>query len=166
LAKEKQLWTAYLYYQEAQSLLQPVGFLVSTHLDKLRKEAASSAPPALSEGISPEVPLVVKGSQNTEYRFTALTTDDSLGGDKIDIVVHLAPEPQPDAAPASGATKKDSAKPTSPAPPSPRERNANAMAALINAFPELRTNFHGVWVFADEPGKNPFVTEEPMANIH
>jgi hypothetical protein len=170
LVKAKQPWTAYLYYQEAETLLQPVGFLVSTHLEKLRKEAASNAPPALSEGISATTPLVVKGAQSAEYRFTALTTDDSLGGDKIDIVVHLAPEPPADTstAPAAGTTagKKDPAK-SSPQPPvSPRERNSGAMAALVDAFPELRTSFHGVWVFADETGKNPFVTEEPMSNIH
>jgi hypothetical protein len=59
--KEKHLWTGYLLYQEAQSLLQPAGFVGSSHLEKLHKEASSSAPPALSEGIGPDMPLVVKG---------------------------------------------------------------------------------------------------------
>ncbi len=162
--KAKQLWSGYLYYQEAQALLQPVGFLSSTHLDKLRKEIAASAPPALSEGISADTPLVVKGPAGAEYRFTALATDDSLGADKIDVLVHLQADPAPEPPPAGGTSKSGAAK-TVPEPPQPRERNNNAMAALVAAFPELRANFHGVWVFADVPGKNPFVSEEPMANI-
>lgn len=168
LVKSKQLWTAYLYYEEAQVLLQPAGFVSSTHLDKLRKEAAASAPPALSEGISVDAPLVIRGAKgpdgkDVEYRFTDLTTDDSFGADKIDVVVHLAPDPPPDASP--DATKPD-AKTAKTPEVSPRDRNSNAMAALLAAYPELRNSFHGVWVFADSPGKTPFVTEEPMANIH
>ena len=164
--KAKQLWTAYLYYQEAQALLQPAGFVTSTHFDSLHKEAAAAAPPSLSEGISPEIPLVVKGPKDSEFRFTGLTTDDSLGTDKIDIVVHLAPDPAPEPA-DTGKTpaKPDAAKTVAP-PLSPRDRNNSAMAALLAAYPELRNSFHGVWVFADSPGKNPFVTEEPMAEIH
>lgn len=180
LVKQKQLWTAYLYYSQAQTLLQPVGFLTSTHLDKLRKEAVASAPPALSEGISGDAPLVVKGQHGADYRFTELTTDDSLGADKIDIVVHLQAEPateppSPSDAKANKAAKADTKSDTGKgdaekaapsAAVSPGDRNNNAMAALLAAYPELRTNFHGVWVFAETPGKSPFVTEQPMANIH
>lgn len=170
LVKSHQLWAAYLYYQEAQTLLQPTGFTSSTHLDKLRREALAGAPPALSDGISVDAPLVVKSAKGAEYRFTGLGTDDSLGGNKLDVVVHLAPEPASDPPPASDAAKKSAAKsqavPPPAAPESPRDRNNDAMAALLAAYPELRNNFHGVWVFAEEPGKNPFVTEEPMAEIH
>ena len=170
MTKAKQLWTAYLYYQEAQSLLQPAGFVTSTHLDKLRKESTAAAPPALSEGITADAPLVVKGPGTTEFRFTDLTTDDSLGADKIDIVAHLAPEPAAEAPAADAKSKSKSeqkadAKSAAPAL-SPRDRNAAAMAALLAAYPELRTSFHGVWIFADAPNQNPFVTEQPMANIH
>lgn len=163
LVKAKQPWSGYLYYQQAQSLLQPVGFVSSTHLDKLRKETSASAPPALSDGISTDAPLVVKGLAGAEYRFTALTTDDSLGADKIDVLVHLQADPAVEPPSPGSSSKSGSAKATPPVPP--RERNANAMAALLAAFPELRANFHGVWVFADAVGSNPFITEEPMANI-
>jgi hypothetical protein len=166
LVKAHQLWSAYLYYEEAQTLLQPTGFTSSTHLDKLRREAIAGAPPALSDGISVDAPLVVKSANGAEYRFTALGTDDSLGADKVDVVVHLAPEPAPDAPPASDAAKKTAAKSQAAPPQSPRDRNNDAMAALLAAYPELRNNFHGIWVFAEEPGKNPFVTEEPMTAIH
>jgi len=181
MVKSKQLWTGYLYYQQAQSLLQPAAFVTSTHFDKLRKEATAAAPPSLSEGISAETPLVVrnpssKTSTVPDFRFTDLTTDDSSGANQVDIVAHLAPDPVPDPAPdKSSAASPDAAassgkpNPKSSAPAvvlSPRERNAAAMEALLAAYPELRTSFHGVWIFADSPGKTPFVTEEPMANIH
>jgi len=47
-----------------------------------------------------------------------------------------------------------------------RKRNADAMVALLAAYPELRKPFHGVWVFAEAAGQNPFVTEQPMSEIH
>jgi hypothetical protein len=165
LVKAKQPWSAYLYYQQAQTLLQPVSFLSSPHLDKLRKEAAAAAPPALSGGISVDVPLVVKGPTGAEYRFTDLTTDDSLGADKIDVLVHLQADPAPEP-PAAVSSSRPGTTKSAPPPLTQRDRNSNAMAALVAAFPELRANFHGVWVFADAPGKSPFVSEEPMANIH
>jgi hypothetical protein len=158
--KARRLWTAYLFYQEAQALLQPVGFVGSTHLDKLRKEATDSAPPALSAGIGPDMPLVVKAQNGAEFRFTSFTNDDSLGGDKLYVVVHLAAEPAPDAPPAGGKAAPKAVT------VSPAERNNGAMAALLAAYPELRASFGGVWVFAEVPGKSPFVTEQSMAEIH
>ena len=161
--KARHLWTSYLLYQEAQALLQPVGFVGSTHLEKLRKEATDAAPPALSTGISPEAPLVVKGQNGAEFRFTSLTSDDSVGGDKLYVVVHLAPDLEPEPAPAG---TKPAAKATVPSSPySPKDRSSNAMSTLLAAYPELRTSFGGVWVFADAPGKTPFVSEHPMAEI-
>ena len=164
--KDKHLWTGYLLYQAAQSLLQPVGFVGSTHLEKLHKEAVSAAPPALSEGVGPDTPLVVKGQGGAEFRFTSLTTDDSLGGDKLYVVVHLASDPAPDPTPPSANTAKATPKSApSPAVLSPKDRNASAMITLLAAYPELKSAFGGVWVFADAPGKTPFVTEQPMAEI-
>ena len=171
--KARQLWAAYLYYQQAQALLQPAGFVTSSHFDKLRRETTSTAPPALSDGISADAPLVVKGKGGREFRFTDLTTDDSLSADKVDVVAHLAPEPPSEASSTADSAKSKSKPEQKPDPKSPaalpvlspRDRNTAAMAALIAAFPELRSTFHGVWIFADSPGQNPFITEQPMANI-
>ncbi len=164
--KDKHLWSGYLLYGEAQSLLQPAGFVGSTHLDKLRKESTSSAPPALSEGIGPDMPLVVKGQGGAEFRFTSLSTDDSLGGDKLYVVAHLAPDPapEPQGSPATAAKPAPKSAPV-PAALSPKDRNTSAMVALLAAYPELKSTFGGVWIFADEPGKSPFVTEQSMAEI-
>jgi hypothetical protein len=154
MVKDKQPWSAWLYYQAAQKLLLPADFVVSTHLDKLRTEAAAAAPPALSEGVSIDAPLVVKGGDGTEYHFTALGVDDSLGQASLDIAAHLHVEAPAD--PAT-ATKLD--------PAAARKRNSDAMSALLAAYPELRKPFHGVWMYAETKGQPPFATEQSMADI-
>lgn len=147
MATRKEHWNAWLYYQQAQALLQPTGFVQSSHLEKLKSEQEAAAPPALSDGISPEAPLVVKGADGTEYRFVGLGVDDSLGAAKIDVVAHLKVDSAADAAAA-------------------KKRNSDAASALLAAYPELRKAFHGVWIFAETAGQNPYATEEAMNEIH
>ncbi|NYF81087.1 hypothetical protein [Granulicella arctica] len=146
MTASKEPWNAWLYDQEAQNLLQPAGFVQSTHLEKLQTEQTAAAPPALSQGIGVDTPLVVKAKDGTEYRFTSLAADDSLGASSVDVAVHLKADPLPDQAAA-------------------RKRNIAAMSALLAAYPELRKPFHGVWVFADVPGQNPYATEQAMSDI-
>jgi hypothetical protein len=146
MTTHKEHWNAWLYYQQAESLLLPTNFIQSTHFEKLRAEQTAAAPPALSEGVSVESPLVVKGANGVEYHFTALGVDDSLAKEKIDITAHLKVEQIGDPAAA-------------------RKRNTDATAALLAAYPELRKPFHGVWIFAEVPGQNPFVTEQAMNEI-
>jgi hypothetical protein len=168
LAQQGQRWNAFLFYREAQTLLQPTNFISSTNLEQLKKETDAATPPALSGGISSSVPLVVKAADGTEYRFTDFTTDDSRGGEELDIAVHLEQEPPSEPVPPepSGKEMEKEKKKPAVATISPRTRNSNAMAALLAAYPELRHRFHGVWVFSDVPGQNPLVTEESMAEIH
>jgi hypothetical protein len=147
MAAQKEHWNAWLFYQQAESLLRPTDFIQSTHLEKLKTEENTAAPPALSDGVSAESPLVVKAADGAEYHFTALGVDDSLAKDKIDVIAHLKVDQAGDPAAA-------------------RKRNTDAMAALVAAYPELRKPFHGVWIFADAPGQNPFATEQAMSEIH
>ena len=147
LSAAKEPWDAWLYYEEAQALLLPAGFVSSTHLDKLGTELAAAAPPAVASGLSAEAPLVVKGADGAEYRFTSLTVDDSLGKEKVDVAAHLKVDAVGDAAAA-------------------RKRNVDAMTALVGAHPELKKAFHGVWVFAEAPGQSAYATELAMAEIH
>jgi hypothetical protein len=142
----KEAWSAWLYFQEAEYLLQPAGFVQTSHLDKLRNEASSGAPPTLSDGVTADAPLVVKSKDGTEYRFTSLGTDDSLNTPSLDIAVHLKADPITDQSVA-------------------RKRNIAAMSALLGAYPELRKPFHGVWVFADIANQNPYATEQAMSDI-
>jgi hypothetical protein len=147
MTAQKEHWNAWLYYQQAESLLTPANFIQSTHLEKLKTEASAAAPPALSEGVSPEAPLVVKGANGAEYHFTGLGVDDSLAKEKIDLAAHLKVDQIGD-------------------PVAARKRNTDAMVALLTAYPELRKPFHGVWIIADVPGQNPFATEQAMSEIH
>jgi hypothetical protein len=147
MTAQKERWNAWLYYQQAESLLTPANFMQSTHLEKLKGEASAAAPPVLSEGVTPEAPLVVKGPNGVEYHFTGLGVDDSLGKEKIDIMAHLKVDQIGD-------------------PVAARKRNTEAMVALLTAYPELRKPFHGVWIIADVPGQNPFATEQAMSEIH
>ena len=130
-AKDKQPWNAWLYYQAAQKLLQPADFVISTHLDKLRTEAAAAAPPALSEGVSVDAPLVVKAADGSEYHFTGLGVDDSLAQSSLDIEVHLRLELP--AAPAPDS--KPEAKPAATDPAAARKRNNAAASALSPPTP-------------------------------
>ena len=147
MTAQKERWNAWLYYQQAESLLIPANFIQSTHLEKLKSEASAAAPPALSEGVSADAPLVVKGPNGVEYHFTALGVDDSLAKDKIDITAHLKVDQLGD-------------------PLAARKRNSDAMVALLAAYPEMRKPFHGVWIVAEVPGQNPFATEQAMSEIH
>ena len=147
MAAAQQRWNAWLYFGEAESLLKPANFVTSTHLEKLHTEQGTVAPPALSDGVSAETPLVVKSTKGTEFRFTGLGVDDSLAKDKVDVAAHLAVDTNGDPAVA-------------------RQRNVDAMAALLAAYPEMRSAFHGVWIYAEAAGQNPFATEQAMEEIH
>jgi hypothetical protein len=146
MTTQKEPWDAWLYYLEAENLLLPANFIQSTHLEKLKAEESAATPPQLSDGVSAEVPLVVKGADGAEYHFTGLGVDDSLAKDKIDVIAHLKVEQIGDAAAA-------------------RKLNTDATAALLAAYPEMRKPFHGVWMFAEAPGQNPFATEQAMSEI-
>lgn len=148
MAQQKQMWTAYLYYEEAQRLLKPAVFVSSTHLENLRSEAVREAPAEAADGISTDEPLVVKAPDGSEYRIVALVPDDSLHKDKLDIAAHVALDPS--------LTDQDAI----------MKRNHELMVALLAQHPELRDNFHGMWVFAEAPGRLPVATEAAMSDIH
>jgi hypothetical protein len=146
LSADKDQWDAWLYLEEAQALLLPTNFISSTHLDNLQTELNAAAPSAVSGGLSAETPLVVKGADGSEFRFTAIAPDDSLHADKLDVRARIKVDALGDAAAA-------------------RKRNVDAAAALVAAHPELRKTFHGVWIYADAPGASPYATELAMAEI-
>jgi hypothetical protein len=147
-AAKKEPWVAYLDFQEARILLQPAGFVSSTHLEDLRVEATKAAPPETGDGISSDTPLVVKGADVKEYKFNSIGPDDRLHKEKLDIVVHMAGNP----------AMTD--------PVAIRKRNLDAMNAWLNLHPELRDEFHGMWIFSEAPGQAPFATEAAMNEIH
>lgn len=146
LAAAKQMWSAWLLYGEARSLLLPAVFVQTTHLERLDDERKAAAPPALSAGISPSTPLVVKAPDGKEYRFTSLSTEEFLGRGKIDALAHVEGT-------AGDATLL-------------REQSDGAARALLAAYPELRATIGGVIVALELPGAPPLVTERPVSDLH
>lgn len=146
-AKAGKRWLAWVRFGQADQLLRPANFVSSTHLDQLRSERRSNAPGELSDGISAEMPLVIKAKDGSEFHFTSLgsaATDDGKG---LDLVLRYQADSVADQTAA-------------------RARNTAAASALLTAHPELREGFTGVSVFAEAPGQTPFPTEQSMAEIH
>ena len=144
--KAKMPWLAWVQYDEANELLRPASFVSSTDLDKLLAEQRAGAPPALSDGISVQTPLVVKGTGVQEFHFTAIANEQAGDGGSLHLVLHYAAEPLAGAEPN-------------------RVRDAAAAEAMIKAHPELRQGYGTVIVFADMPGQNPSVLSLPMTEI-
>lgn len=146
-AAKRQMWNAWLYYREAVSLLRPVGFMSSTHLDKLLDEMSKATPPAIAQGLSAEHPLALKNSDGSYTFVTSLGTDRSMNTSLIDIVLHIKVD----------SSLEDVAQ--------ARIRNRTAAVTFVRNYPELRAAFHGIWILAETSGGSPFATEEPMNNL-
>ena len=159
-ANADELWLAWLFYGEADTLLRPANFVTSTDLDRLRSERWSAAPPDLIGGVSPDHPLVLKdsGAQGVSatYRFSGLSAEGSEDGKHLNLILHLIGDGT-----ASGAGAE--------------ARSRAAARAMIDAHMELRQAFYSVWVFtmppgsggaaAGVPGSQPLVTEEIVSNL-
>ncbi len=130
---------AYFYYQTAQFLLNPVDFLSSPNLQKLQKET-DAVKPAELPGASP---LVLQAG-NESLEVTGLRTEAFQGG--LDLVVDYK------ARNVSG-------------PVATRTQIVELMKAMLVRYPELRTGFHGLWVYADNNNGQPFAIELPMNQI-
>jgi len=144
--KAGQRWLAWLLFGEADQLLRPANFVTSTKLDSLRSEQRTAAPPELANGLAPDVPLLVKAADGTEFRFTSVDATGSSDGAHLDLMLHLKADWLDDAAAAQA-------------------RNQAAAKAFIDAHTELRPAFDTVVVFAESPGHNPATTEQKMAAI-
>lgn len=138
--KQGQKLNAYLYYETAAYLATPADILTSPNLDKLNQEATSAKP----DGLPSDQPMVLKAGTQT-FAISDLHTDGSLGG--LDLVMRYPTTDVSD-------------------PVASRARNVEVMKAMLDAHPELRDGFHGLWVFAEAPGQRPYGNELAMADIH
>lgn len=143
-AQKRMNWDAWLYYQTAAALLEPVDFLSSPNLEKLRHEAALVRPNNLPA--ARPMTLTVNGSP---YQVTALNTTTELGG--YDLDVHYTPDA------AQAAQLSD--------PAAARKQVLGLMTALLAIHPELRTAFRGMWVHADSGNASLFALDLPMDQI-
>ncbi len=135
-----QKWNAYFYYTTAAYLATPADFLNSANLDKLNQETAASKP----DGLPGAQPMIVNAGGQT-YSVSELHTDGSLGG--LDLVLRYSTTDAAD-------------------PVATRARNLELMKATLQAHPELRDGFHGLWVFAEAPSQRPYGNELAISEIH
>jgi len=138
-SKAKENWNAYFYYATARYLLVPVDFLSSTNLNKMRREEDAVKPAGL-----PGAQPMVLSSEAQSFSIIDLHTDGSLGG--LDLVIRYAAQ-----------TVQD--------PVATRSQNLAVMHLILQAHPELKDAFHGLWVYAVAPGQAPFGIELPMGQI-
>ena len=136
---KKQNWNAWFYYQTAEFLLNPADFFSSPNLEKLRKETDAVKPPELPG----KSPLVVQaGGQGLEI--TGMRADVFQGA--LDLVIDYR---------AKGVS----------GPVETRAQIVELMKALLAKYPELRTGFHGLWMYAHYEQGQPFAIELPMNQI-
>jgi hypothetical protein len=139
-AAKKQLWNAYFYFQTAAFLLDPVDFISSPNLQKLQKETEQALPDGLPGG----EPMHLKAGAQT-FNVTNLHTGEL--SDQLDLVVTYQATPNQD-------------------PVAARTQVTAVMRALLEAHPELKSTFHGLWVYASTPdNQHPFALELPMDQI-
>ncbi|MGC2636255.1 MAG: hypothetical protein WA294_03685 [Acidobacteriaceae bacterium] len=139
-AAKKENWNAYFYFQTAEFLLDPVDFLTSPNLQKLRSEAEKVQP----EGLPGAAPMHLPGGGQT-YSVTNIHTGELA--DQLDLVLTY-----------EAAANAD--------PVAARAQVTAVMRALLAAHPELRSAFHGLWVYASTPDRqHPFALELPMGQI-
>lgn len=137
-------WAAWFYYRIATYLLDPVDFLASSNLEKLRHE---------SDTIHTDLPAASKplnvSAHGSMYTVTSIDTTTEFGA--LDLDVHYAP----DAAQLSELRY----------PVNARKQVTDLMAALLAMHPELQGAFHGMWLHADQGNASLFALELPMTAI-
>jgi hypothetical protein len=139
-AAKKQMWDAYFYYQTAQFLLDPVDFLSSPNLEKLQREAEQTRP----DGLPGADPMHLNAGGQT-LNVTNLHTGEL--SDQLELVVEY-----------QAAAIQD--------PVAARAQVTEVMRALLAQHPELRSAFHGLWVYAETTNHDhPFALELPMDQI-
>jgi len=136
--------TAWLYYRIAQDLLNPLDFLSSPNLEKLRQEADQSRPPAFSANSAMRL-----NANGVTFNVTNVGTTTQFGS--LDIELHYSPDPMQAAQLRTPITA--------------RKQVNDLMAALLTQHPELRDAFHGIWALADQGQSSLFALELPMNQI-
>lgn len=139
-ASKKEDWAAWFYYQTAQFLLQPVDFLSSPNLEKLRKEAEQNQPGNLP-GADPM--RLSAGGQN----YTVTNVYSGEFGNNLDLIVDYQGTPGLD-------------------PVAARAQVTSIMHTLLQQHPGLRDAFHGIWVRSmGANNQQLFALELPMNQI-
>jgi hypothetical protein len=142
--QKKMNWNAWFYYQNAAFLLDPVDFLSSPNMEKLKRETDQVRPENLP-GMNP----MTLNASGVAFSVIGLETSAEFGG--LDLVVYY----NPDATQASQLRD----------PVAARKQVLDVMNGMLALHPELRTAFHGIWVHANQGGSSIFALELPMDQI-
>lgn len=143
-AGQKADWTAWFYYQIAQSLSTPVNFLTSPNLQQLRSEA-NRIRPANLPGASP----IMIDANGQSFQVTQVDTTTQFG--PLDLAVTYAPNP------SQSAVLRN--------PVEARKQVVDLVSAMLRLHPTLRKAFHGVWVEANSGNATVYALELPMDQI-
>ena len=140
----KMNWDAWFYYRMASNLLDPLNFLSSPNLEKLRHESDQVHP----DNLPGSKPLMLNAN-GASYSLTAIDTTTTFGALDLDV--------QYSADPMQSAQLRD--------PLSARKQVTEVMSALMELHPELQQAFHGMWVHANQGTASLFALELPMDQI-
>jgi hypothetical protein len=144
-AQRTMIWSAWFYYRMAAYFLDPVDFLSSPNLEKLKHEQDRVKPTDLP---SMQQPLMIGGPGSV---FQVTTIDPTTTFGPLDLEVQYIPDA------TQAAQLRD--------PPTARKQVTQVMTALLSLHPELRDAFHGIWVHADRGSVSLFSLELPMDQI-
>ena len=143
LKSKGQLLSAFLYEDAAAYLARPADLYTSNNLGKLSREMASVEP----EGLPGNKAMTVsagEGADEKSFAVTGLRADGTLGA--LDLRVDTKVESVSD-------------------PVASRKEALTLMAALLQQHPELRSNFHGLWVYESTSTGQTFAVEQPMTAL-
>lgn len=132
-------WSAFFYNQAAAYLARPADLYTSNNLTKLSRETAAGEPEGLPGTKPMELPV-----DNQTFAVTGLRADGTLGALDLRVDVRVPSVADPVAA------RKDA---------------LTLMAALLHQHPELRSNFHGLWVYETTAAGQTFAVEQPMTAL-
>jgi hypothetical protein len=143
-AQKNMNWDAWFYYRMAANILDPVEFLSSPNLERLKQEQDRVHPVGL-----PDAQPMSIDAHDSVFQVTSIDTTTALG--TLDLEVHYTPD-------NAEATELHN-------PPTARKQVTELMAALLAMHPELNGAFHGFWVHADQGSVSLFSLELPMNQI-
>ena len=139
LKSKDQLWSAFFYDQAATFLARPADLYSSNNLQKLSRETAAVEP----AGLPGNNPMMLP-ADGQSFAITNMRADGTLGA--LDLRVDTRVQSIPD-------------------PVTARKDALTLMAALLKQHAELRSSFHGLWVYENTPAGQSFAVEQPMSAL-
>ena len=139
LKAKNQPLNSFLYYEAASYLARPADLFTSNNLGKLSRETAAVEPPGLPGGKPMQL-----AAEGENFPVTGLSCDGTLG--PLDLRVDTRFDQTGD-------------------PVAARRYALALMAALLSRYPELRTGFHGLWVYETGANGGSFAVEQPMTAL-